>query len=55
MAFVLIYTPCIPTLATIKSETGKLKSVFYVVLYELLLAYFVALGISIIGRIILGV
>ncbi len=55
MAFVLIYTPCIPTLAAIRSETGKTRTVIYVVLYELLLAYFVALGITVIGNLLLGV
>ncbi len=52
MAFVLIYTPCMATLATIKSETGSWKWTIFTLVYELLLAYFVALLIVVSGNIL---
>ena len=55
MAFVLIYTPCMPTIAAIKTETGKNKLTLNVILYELILAYTVAFLINIVGNFILGV
>jgi len=52
MAFVLIYTPCLATLATIKSETGSWKWTLFTVAYQLLLAYTIALMIVVIGSLI---
>ncbi|MGQ4892692.1 MAG: ferrous iron transport protein B [Candidatus Njordarchaeia archaeon] len=52
MAFVLIYTPCIPTLATIKNETGSYKKMLLVMAYELILAYLVAMFIVALGGIL---
>ena len=52
MAFVLIYTPCIPTLVTIKNETNSWKWLVVTLFYELTLAYFIALGIVLIGNLL---
>ncbi|MHA1238792.1 MAG: ferrous iron transport protein B [Candidatus Odinarchaeia archaeon] len=43
MAFTLIYTPCLATLAAAWKETGSKKIVAFLVVYELLLAYVVSL------------
>ncbi|WP_423791993.1 ferrous iron transport protein B [Methanocaldococcus indicus] len=51
MAFTLIYVPCVATLTAIKQELGW-KWVIFTVVYEMILAYIVALLISIIGNII---
>ncbi|WP_456373030.1 ferrous iron transport protein B [Methanocaldococcus sp.] len=48
MAFCLIYTPCLATLAVIKQEIGWKWAVFTLI-YELVLAYIVALIITIVG------
>ncbi|MGV9102869.1 MAG: ferrous iron transport protein B [Promethearchaeia archaeon] len=42
MVFVLIYTPCIATVAVIKRETGSTKWAAFSVLYQFLLAYALA-------------
>ncbi|MDR0830281.1 MAG: ferrous iron transport protein B [Prevotellaceae bacterium] len=42
MLFVLIYFPCIATIATIKHETGKWRWAFFVVIYTLILAWLIA-------------
>ncbi|MGQ4834457.1 MAG: ferrous iron transport protein B [Candidatus Asgardarchaeia archaeon] len=52
MVFVLIYVPCIATLAVIKQETGSWKWTLFAVTYELLLAYIVAGIVILIGSII---
>jgi len=49
MAFVLIYVPCLATLATIKGETGSWKWTIFTLVYEMVLAYLVALLITCIG------
>lgn len=51
MAFSLIYLPCIATLAVIKQEIGW-KWVLFAVTYEMILAYVVALVISVIGNLL---
>lgn len=53
MAFVLIYTPCLATLATIWQETGKFRWVIFTIVYEIVLAYSIALLISLIGGLII--
>ena len=53
MAFVLIYVPCIATLAAIRGEIG-LRYALLALLYEVVLAYIVALSI-IVGGHILGI
>jgi len=49
MAFTLIYVPCLATVGVIKKETGSWKWVGLTVLYEIILAYAVALVIVVIG------
>ncbi len=51
MAFVLIYVPCIATLAAIRGELG-LKYAVLTVIYEVILAYLVALLITGFGYLI---
>ncbi|AIJ05628.1 ferrous iron transport protein B [Methanocaldococcus bathoardescens] len=51
MAFSLLYLPCIATLAIIKQEIGWRWALFAVT-YEIVLAYVVALIISVIGNLI---
>jgi len=51
MAFSLIYLPCIATLAVIKQEIGW-KWALFAVTYEMILAYVVALVISVIGNLL---
>ncbi|MFX0108563.1 MAG: ferrous iron transport protein B, partial [Candidatus Hodarchaeota archaeon] len=43
MVFVLLYTPCIATVGTIRSETGSWKWAGFSVIYQLLLAYIMSL------------
>jgi len=49
MVFVLLYTPCIAAVATIKKETGSWKWAGFSVLYQLILAYVAALVIVLVG------
>ena len=51
MAFVLIYVPCIATLATVRNELG-LKYAILALIYEVLLAYIVSLSIIGIGSVL---
>ncbi|RLE50119.1 MAG: ferrous iron transport protein B [Candidatus Methanomethylicota archaeon] len=53
MAFVLIYVPCMATLAVIKSETGSWKWTIFALVYEMILAYLVALLIICIGSLLM--
>ncbi len=55
MAFVLIYTPCLATIATIRAETGSWKWAALATGYMLVLAYIVAFIISVMGRFLMGV
>jgi len=48
MAFVLIYVPCLATLAAIRGELGT-KYMLIALAYELLLAYIIALAITVFG------
>ncbi len=50
MAFVLIYVPCLATIATIKAETGSWKWTLFAVGYMMGLAYIVALVITVVGH-----
>ncbi|MCZ7586543.1 MAG: ferrous iron transport protein B [Deltaproteobacteria bacterium] len=45
MAFILIYTPCLGTIAAIRRETNSWKWTAFSIGYSLVLAYVVALGI----------
>jgi len=49
MVFVLLYTPCIATISIIKKETNSWKWAGFSVLYQVVLAYSIALIIAIIG------
>ncbi|WFO74958.1 ferrous iron transport protein B [Desulfurococcaceae archaeon MEX13E-LK6-19] len=51
MVFVLVYVPCIATLAAIRGELGA-KYVLLALVYEILLAYILALSITVIGHVI---
>jgi ferrous iron transport protein B len=49
MVFVLLYVPCLATVGAIKKETGSWKWTGFSVVYQLVLAYIVALLVIIIG------
>lgn len=51
MTFILIYTPCLGTVAAIKKETGSWKWTGFSVAYSLVLAWVLAAGIVSVGRI----
>lgn len=53
MAFVLIYFPCIATIAAIGRETGSWKYAAFTVLYNTALAYIIALLIYRIGSLLM--
>lgn len=54
MAFALLATPCIATLAALKRELGSWKWLIFSVVYELVVAYLVALLIYQLGSLGLG-
>lgn len=43
MAFVLLYVPCLATVATIRKETGSTKWTFFAIGYALVIAYIISL------------
>ena len=49
MVFVLLYVPCLATMGAIRKETGSWKWTAFSIIYQLILAYLVALGIIFIG------
>lgn len=49
MVFVLLYVPCLATVAVIKKETGSWKWMFFSIAYSLVIAWFVAFIIYQIG------
>ncbi|MBY8997240.1 MAG: ferrous iron transport protein B [Candidatus Thorarchaeota archaeon] len=49
MVFVLLYVPCLATVGAIRRETGSWKWTGFSVVYQLVLAYIVALLVIIIG------
>ncbi|PKQ28145.1 MAG: ferrous iron transport protein B [Candidatus Anoxymicrobium japonicum] len=49
MAFTLLYTPCLATVAVIKKETGSWKWAAFAIGYSLILAWVVAFGIYRVG------
>ncbi len=53
MVFVLLYTPCIATIAIIRKETGSWKWAGFSVLYQVTLAYVVSLVVVVIGGLFL--
>ncbi|MDD3007094.1 MAG: ferrous iron transport protein B [Candidatus Pacebacteria bacterium] len=52
MVFVLLYTPCIATLAAIKKETGSWKWTIFVATYSVIIAWLVAFVIYNFGRLL---
>jgi len=54
LTFILIYIPCIVTIAAIKQETGSWKWTIFAVVYGLILAYFVNLVVVTLGHLLLG-
>lgn len=49
MVFVLLYIPCLATIGAIRKETGSWKWTAFSIIYQLILAYIVALGVIFIG------
>ena len=49
MIFILVYVPCIATVAAIRQETGSWKWTLFAVLYEVVLAYLLAGAVMFIG------
>jgi ferrous iron transport protein B len=45
MAFILLYVPCLATVATIQKETGSRKWMYFSIVYGLVIAYIVSLVI----------
>jgi len=50
LVFVLIYTPCLATLAAIRQETGTMKWTLFSVFYEITLAWVLAFVVVQVGR-----
>ncbi len=51
LVFVLLYTPCIATVSTIRAETGSWKWAGFSVAYQFALAFFISLVVVLIGGI----
>jgi len=49
MVFVLLYVPCLATMGAIRKETGSWKWTAFSIIYQLILAYLVALGVIFVG------
>ncbi len=54
MVFVLLYIPCLATIGAIRKETGSWKWTLVSIVYQLILAYTISLGIILIGGLVLG-
>jgi len=52
LAFVLIYFPCIATIAAVKKESGSWKWVLFMVVYTTFLAWLISFGIYQIGNLL---
>ncbi|UCE11751.1 MAG: ferrous iron transport protein B [Candidatus Thorarchaeota archaeon] len=52
LVFVLLYTPCIATVGVIRRETGSSKWALFSVVYQLILAYAVALLVITVGGLV---
>ena len=52
MAFVLLSPPCIASIATAKRELNDRKSLFFMLMFQTLIAYFVSLIINFIGLLV---
>jgi ferrous iron transport protein B len=53
MAFVLLYIPCLATVATIRKETGSRKWTYISIIYSLVIAYLISLFIYQVGGLFL--
>ncbi|TFG30223.1 ferrous iron transport protein B [Candidatus Thorarchaeota archaeon] len=54
MVFVLLYVPCLATVGAIRKETGSWKWTLFSILYQLMLAYLVAMAVIVIGGFLIG-
>ncbi|MCF2137932.1 MAG: ferrous iron transport protein B [Candidatus Thorarchaeota archaeon] len=54
MIFVLLYVPCVGTIGAVKKETGSWKWTAFSVTYQMLLAYFIATLVYLIGGLFIG-
>jgi ferrous iron transport protein B len=54
MVFVLLYLPCMSSLAVIKKETGSWKWTGFCVVYGLTVAYIAAFIVAHVGAFIIG-
>jgi len=52
MVFTLLYMPCLATLAAIRAETGSWRWTAFAVVYGLIVAYFVAYLITLLGGVV---
>ncbi|SFA89807.1 MULTISPECIES: ferrous iron transport protein B [unclassified Bacillus (in: firmicutes)] len=52
MVFVLLYVPCLATVATIRKESGSTKWTYFSVAYALVIAYMLSLVIYQVGRLL---
>jgi ferrous iron transport protein B len=52
LLFVLIYFPCIATIAAIKNESGSWKWALFVIAYTTVLAWIVSFAVYQIGRLL---
>jgi len=50
LVFVLLYTPCLSTVAAIKKETGRSKIALFSIAYSFIAAYIIAYVVYILGR-----
>ena len=55
MLFCLLYIPCAATLATVKKETGSVKSMFQVAGFQLATAWIVTFAVYQIASLIIGI
>lgn len=53
MVFILLYVPCLATIAVIKSETKSMKWTIFAMVYPLITAYIICFGIYQIGKLFL--
>lgn len=53
MVFVLLYTPCVATIAVIRRESGSIRWTVMTVVYQLFIAWFVATMVYQVGRLFL--
>jgi ferrous iron transport protein B len=49
---VLLYTPCVAVLSTVRAETGSMKWMFFMAIYTMLVAYGFSVLVYQIGRLL---